>query len=905
MSKNRDSDSIESLANNFLNSLLVNLFDTNNLKLVDNEAGRREIGIDFFYQVFDRKDYTQILSFEIQNKGTDTPIKFIKQKNHPQKGNVSYSLELRHIKQYYNQITEPLIFFLCDINNQIAYWYPIQLDKTIPERIEKKELELSKKKKVSKKPKLQIYIPAENVLSLKTFENFLEDIDSAREEQTRKNNFNLSSEADFSSIVKEIEGKHIIDQAFITINKFNGMNVFPTRLIPKLPFLSKTKYGASLDSFRIKTDHDEFFSLIENLTLVNRKLVYSEGDNLVAEQDEKLKGIMNFLKANFINHLDWGGRKYRKRICIHDLFIYNECDCARCEFDSLNFIESNTKINKELEVNNLTSFEQLRNAYAAYLLGDLRTSSFIFNSVYKKSELENNLVISSICKYNLKQIKRLVKNNYYENDKEQILKSFKFGDLDNDEVYIKRKAPYFLDVYYWLRDDKFYSSATWDIDGFVEDAKKMHFYDKHGTSYSNEKSDEIIASFIRFYSFLEYNFIIFDYFTDYHRLATKFLECIFALSNIVNPESCKFDKFSTTIIRLWLFYVPMDKAKILMHIYGVKKIKPDDEVGLIKTFEEFSNNLLKSAIFIKESSNLSHFESKVKRIVSNLFLICSRLDVSSNIINKIIAKLFKAINKIEHFSIVPFDAIKQLLDYRDDISKENIKTILDICARFDYRVSSSFSLAIKHYVELSSESEIRDFVFDYLGISNFDEQENIIDEKKIEDIAYAISTLDKSTLDIVKQRLITILKESFSARLFHIAIIFDLIDYEEELFKKFVNTVPDHSKEHKAGSFLGSYDNFRLSQVVNVIFKENIPLTQDLKELANNSSKEYKQYYTWLLDIDNYDYSNFEPIWVLKHNTKFYIQRFKESKKLKKELKVSLKEQYIEGVAQFYINHLA
>jgi len=900
----RDSDNIEGIANNFLDTLLRNIFNKNSLKLIPHPSGKEEIGIDFFYQVMERENDEQVLFFEIQNKGTDTPPKVIKQNNHQEKGKIGFSLELRHIKQYYYQLDEPLIFVLCDINNSKAYWYSIQLDKSIPNRIKEREEKLALKSKKPKKPKLRIYVPSSNIINEENFEKFLKEIESSKHEQIRKNNDSLISEADFTDIEKEIDGMHIIDQAFLVINKFNGINVFPTSLIPKLPFLTKTKYGARLDGFSLTTNHSEFFDLIKNITLVDKKLVYSKGKNLVDKQELKLKTIVNFLKANYIRHLQWGGRKYRKRICVHDICIYNNCNCARCNFDDLNFKKSKSQIISGLTDNNLSLFEQLRNAYAAYLLGDLKTAAQIFNKIYDISYREENLVISSICKYNLKKLKRLVENNYFQDDREQIIESIKFDDLSNDEVFIKRKAPYFLDVFYWLRDDKFYSTATWKMDGFVEESKKIHFYDKHGTSYSHEKTESIIASFIRFYSFLEYNFIIFDYFADYNRLATKFLECVLALSNIVNPESSRYEKFSLVVIKMWLFYVPMDKAKNLMHIYNITKITPSSNDELITTFEELSSNLLKSANLINNSKSHSYFISKVKRIISNFFLICSRLDSSKEGINRVISKMFEAIKKIEHVNFVPFEGISQLLKHRDDISKENISTIIDICLKYENRSGSYFSLAVKDFVENSNSDEIKDFVFKCLNVSNIDKETKSLDEKKIESIAYAISSLDEKYRKLIKRLLLSSLQENFSPRLYYIVTVFDLIDFEPLLFSKFVDSVPDHSKEPHAGSLFGAYENYRFNQVVNITFKYNLPITNEVKNLIDKSSEKYKDYYKWLLDIDNYEYSKFQPIWILKHNTKFYIERFKKSDKLKKEIKKSLKEEYVEGVAQFYIEHL-
>lgn len=900
----RDSDSIEEIANNYLNSLLFDLFDENNLKLIKSEAGRREVGIDFFYQVLDRESTKQVSFFDIQNKGTNKPVRIISQKNHTEKGKIGFSLELRHVNQYFYELTEPLLFILCDINNKTAYWYSIQLDRSIPEIIKKKEIELLAQNTEPKRPKLQIYIPSENIINSENFRRLLGDIELSREEQRRKSNTNLISEADFSKIEEDIRGKHIIDQAYEVIECFKGISVFPTRLINKLPFLNKSKYGARLDGFSLTTDNNDFFELIENIKLFDKKLIYSDGQQVVDNQEDKIKSIIGFLKSNYIRHLQWGGRKPKGHLCVHDLYIYKSCNCARCNFDDLDFSESKDQIQKGLVDESLTLFEQLRNGYASYLLGDLKYATEIHNRIYDVANREDNLVIISICKYNLKHIKRIVENNYFENDREQLLESIKFDDLSNDEGIIRLKAPFFLDIFYSLRDDKFYRTATWEIDGLVDESKKMFFFDKHGTSYSHKKRENIVVSFLRFYSFLEYNFIIFDYYTDYNRLATKFLECVFALYNIVNPESSKFENINLIVIRMWLFYVPPAKAKNLLQFYDITKIKLSEEDKVLDTLEELSINLFKSAGIVKDSRAVSYFHSKIKRIISNFFLISSRLNECPERINKIISNLLNVLNRIDRVNLTPFDSINQVLHYREDISKENIISIIDLCTKYENRGGNCFSIAMKHFVENSDSQEIEDFIVEFLGATNIEEGILFMDEKKIGNISYALASLNKETRSKIKEILVLRLQENFSSRLYDISTVFDLIDFDPLLFLKFVDTVPYQSKDEEMRRFYGVYDNFRLNQVINIIFKNELPITNDIKGLVDRASQRYREYYSWLLDIDGFDYTKFEPLWILEHQTKYYIERFKKSGKLKSEVQESLKRQYIEGVAQFYINHL-
>jgi len=898
----RDNNSIQRIADNFLETLLTNLFDKHQLKLVPHPSGRHEIGIDFFYQVFERNKRKQILFFEIQNKGTDQSIKVIRQKNHPEKGKISFSLELQHVEQYYSQLLEPLIFVLCDINNNRAYWYPIQIDRSIPKRVSERKTTLLKSKTAPKKPKLQIYIPSENIICAENFERFIKDIHWSVEEQIRKHANDLTSEVDFTSIEKEIEDKHIIDQAYYVLQKFEGLNVLPTTLISKLPFLRKNKYRTHVDNFNLTTDNEEFFDLIESVRLENGKLNCYNRQIFVSDQQNKLKGIINFFKANSIHHLHWGGRKYKKRICTHDLFASKDCQCARCNFDDLKLRQSHDQIQEGLNSGNLSLFERLRNGYAAYLLGDLKSSVEIFNEVYKESYEIRNQVLYILSKYNLKQLKRLVNNRYFEEDRNSLIESIQIDELSNDELFIRRNTPYLLDVFYWLKDDKFYSNTTWQIDGLLQEARKMHFYDKHGAIYSHQKSDNLIASFVRFYSFLEYNFIIFDYFSDYERVITKVLECTFALYNIVNPQSSKFERFNSVIIKLWLFYVPLTKAKNLLDTYNIVTIKSTGRNSISEELLNYSTNLLDSVAIIKDGKRADYFSSKVKIIINNIFLICSRLEEQEKTINKVISKTLEVCLKITLHNLLPFDGLNQLLRYRKDISKKNIKAIIQLYNKFDNHTYNGFSLVIKYFTEKSNYQERLMLVLEYLDIDDLDNL-TFIKEDKFNDIQYVLTSLRPSDKLIVKTKLLELLNNDFKLNIYYNASIFGSIGFEPNLFSKFIDTVPDLTQRNQGNSLFGTYDNSRLDQAINILFKYNQPITDNVKKLILRCTDEQKEYYTWLMDIDGYDYTKFISIWVLKHLTVYYIERFKASKKLKEELKKSLNKKYIEGAAQFYLEH--
>jgi len=96
----------------------------------------------------------------------------------------------------------------------------------------------------------------------------------------------------------------------------------------------------------------------------------------------------------------------------------------------------------------------------------------------------------------------------------------------------------------------------------------------------------------------------------------------------------------------------------------------------------------------------------------------------------------------------------------------------------------------------------------------------------------------------------------------------------------------------------------KLGQVINLAFKYNLQFSDELKKLIKKSHPKYFDYYSWFMNIDGFDYSKFDPYWILEYRTIYYFERFKKSDILKKELAKCLKENYIEGVAKIYFKEL-
>lgn len=892
-------DEIQIEADNIVELKLMALFQENNLEYKQHESSqKKEKGVDYYCHVFNRDTQKQVLFFETQNKGTNTPVKVITDPKHNEKGKMSFQLELRHVKQYYHELTEPLIFIYTDITTKDSYWYSIQLDSSLEERIVEKDKEINKAKRKSNQT-IQIYISPENLINQENFKNFINDIQLSREHQYFKHNTLFEVKADYSFIKNDTKDYDIVDKILYTIDLFEGITVIPVNIISNLyPFKGSQRNTYVWDS-TFKTDNEEFYDFMDSIEKSDGKLIIKE-TNYDLTTFEKLDKIVKFFRVNCIDHISWQGKSKKEnvRICVHKLHIYSVCNCERCNYYKLNFIETKNLIDVQNDDDSL--HVKLRKGYTSSLMGRYDLAIMYFKQVDKLATKNEKIIYSTIAKFNLIKLQRIISNSYWDDDRGSLLEILKNEKIEGVEAKIKIKAPHFFDLYKWIKDENFFERAFWNIDIKLEEIKKMSFHDKYGARYTNSYDENLIVSFQRLYYFLEFNLIIYNSFSEYKQLTTKVLEGVFALYTIKNRNTTRFKKFNLIILNMWIFNVRFEDANHLLKKYNIHKIEVENKKEIYNEFNSYLENLNSSLSIVNLEKN-RHLIKNVELILSNLTLIVSRIKFEENDLNNLIEKLFKIIEKTENRNFMPSGALVQLFSHQKKISTKNIKLIILNLKENHFEHTSVFSYAIKYYVEKSTPIEIENLLFELLDIKDFSDSSLFAEENKFETLGYAISFLSVTTRENIKKVIKDRLKIEFNSSDYQLAAIYDLIDYDEELLNKFAKDVPDLSKKSPdVRSFFNDTENYRLGQLINLIYKYKIGFSDDVKKLSSYSFQ--KDYYDWLMDLDGFDYSKFKHYWILDYQVKYYFEAFKKSKILKRELKKALKKDYIEGVAKIYID---
>lgn len=887
---------IEKTANGIITEKLRNLFLTKNLELGENKTDTsQERGTDFYIEVFDKNNgYSREMLFLLQCKGTDIESKILKKTNL-----ISFNMSLRHANYFYYQLSEPLIFFICDIQSRNVYWYAVQLD----QQLETKIFEQAKQGKES----LQVKIPLENELNKENFDRFLTDLEESRKAQLHKKKEQFYRKANYVLVNKSIGEINIVEDLYNLLQMFEGINVFPKAVINNLKIFTGSE--GSLYGETLTTDNEFLFDLLDNLVIKDDKIILKNNDvnyAVTSDLQDKLRRILNFFRVNWITHISWRGRGIKKnnnRICVHNLFISKECNCERCSYSKLNFPRTLDLLNSDIPL--VENEFQLRKAYTYYLISDLEKSYNEHKKIITTVDIKKTPGLYIIGKYNLLQLKRMIDWGYFGDARQEILMELENETFAMDEILLPE---YFLDIFKRIGENRFVNEAVWEIDNKLNEIQKSWYSDQFGGSSTNSHARNLIVEFLRTYNFIEYNHLIYNHYSDFETLVNKTLEGIFALYSINNPTSSKYEHFGYTIIDMWLFHADPKHIKHLLSKYRLKSLDMEFSDIEYTRLLEYMNNLISSASIIIENFKNKNYDhsDKIRKIIQNYLVIISIANLSDDERNTLLNRYLLLIETISEWYFTAFDYLIAFFHNDIKIDKENFKKLINIQLVFDNTKSDVFSEAINGYLKnFTNASEIELALKTILRIESF-VTEDFCSYDKYSNLVFIINSLTNETKELIKKDVINKLNQNFDDSLYYIFSIHDIIDFNEPFFKYFCELTPDYNVKKSGHEMLTGkkeLKNHHLDKVLNLIFHYDLEITPEIKALSTRALD--IQYYNWIMDIDGFDYSKFNSYWILHYKTDSYFKRYRKSEKLKSEIIASLKEKYIEGVAKILINKLS
>lgn len=730
---------------------------------------------------------------------------------------------------------------------------------------------------------------------------------------------NLKSELPFSLLPEEVNNVNLITgEDEIVINKANPIleqvyeyitirhkeiKFYPISLfINHYPF--KLNSYSYYSNFNLDTDNEELFEMFKSIEIsenndivLNDAKFYNDVDNYKA----KIKTVLSGLSSNLIFNIS--NNKSRERLTIR----YSEeknCECPKCSFNKFKFSECFKNLNSYTNTKeDLQQSSYLNYQIGNYLFAVEKQKQALIK--YKKKHLNTLFFIGQ---FNLAKLSIFVRNNYFgENSEDELLQELRAIDLEYEETNLTSKENKKLIKY--LRENVFYNNAK---DKIQETSRKLidqYYSSLNGGWSSNNDVWSLINDFVKLESFLVNNFIVYDKFKEFQDVFSIFLEGLFASHAIEDNHPSRLENFDDWTITKILEYGNAEtinkyyrRYKLVKVHYKKTSLQGDSFSELIDNF--FSNVNLKESLLENCEKNNRRFWEYYDNVFKNIITLVSISDLEKAFINTFSKQLIEYLENDTYLHPQTYKHINTFF-YRcgGEIDTEVIHRFFDLGINNRFFHNSEFYDALLDVIE-KREIKVTINAEQFEKIKNITSKEcNICMDKHSSSLIISLYLIieNKDYKEEISDSIKGKLEEEFSFNLFYLGTLFELIPLNNEMLNKAIKLSMPESKQVSLKSAFSGIDDKRFDKVhsiLNLCFKFNIDTTTEQFQ----QYKTLDSYYSWLVDMDNFNYDLFDFKWIGEYATRFYFRKIYSSKIVKEKLDSIIKDKFENSLERDYLN---
>jgi hypothetical protein len=671
---------------------------------------------------------------------------------------------------------------------------------------------------------------------------------------------------------------------------YQEVNFIPIHILNKLyPFAKDESSSAYYGVFLLQFVNEDLISFFDNIIITDEKRFSFKDEtffNKIDDYKNKTEFVLTRLTQNLIFNLS--GEKTRKHIDVHYYNPKRGCECFVCTFNRFEF----HKTFKGLSNDSPDLREKLKLAYIHYQVGNYLSANTIYNDIIELATKEKKYIIYFIAKYNIRHLGNFLSNFFFNKKVDQNLIKISLT-IDPLEEAVKLKGHTDYNLISFIASQEFFSDAYENIREANEKIRDHYYSQLNGGWSSNQHVWHLITEFVKLDAFLNNNYIIYDNYSNFERLFEMVVEGLFASHAINEKQSSRFTSFDDFWVHKIIVYGKKDTIIKYFNRYKLKSLKYKSTSDEKNSFIELTMNLLtneqairKSIIDFADEDNL-FFEEKYNRLFENILVMASLLDLDEGSINQCTSTLLSFLDSQKLLHRRNFGSVKLFLEYnRGKINDETLFKLLNYFSKNDvgYQVEILETLIDNLKTENISrlpEELFYDILNRFVG-NNTNNNSQLLVIKLFEKV-------DNERKDVIKNTIQKILNDNFNFQAYYLYSMNDIISLDEFKILGWVRDF-DISKRKQNFGFLSdeseAYLNYYLNELLNLCFKASIDINnQEFEKL-----KQIHPYYEWLLNMDNFDYSRFDPEWVLSYQTSYYLKRMAKSNILKQALVLFLKE---------------
>lgn len=679
-----------------------------------------------------------------------------------------------------------------------------------------------------------------------------------------------------------ISKKHIIDQCYESLKRFEGFNFITPKTISKIfPFnINDTRDYSSYNLFCLTTNNLQITNLFQITELKNGIYrIKPENENQCKNANTKLRFIHKYLRENLITCIQTTQQTQHPFKAIP----HKDCNCNACLSDEFKFTEliKESVNNKEIS---------LSSSYGYYKLHDFSKAKTILNSYIRS---ETNPIKLSIARYNEYWLQIL--------DSNENISRFEFSTKIRN---IKVDSEPVQEAILNLEQDKVLCDAHFKVDNLLNqiqrifNAYKKPGFETNGPNYANQLYIETLILF----NYYRNNFLVKDIYSEYKTLNKKaFTGWLLSLntSEKYNEKLKELDAFQVSVC------INNFNGKELLSIIketntNTLKINEKAKIYLSKISLNFFSQFNEEDSVYGDYVNKSFSLASSHRSIFQVILINLAYSSISKPPKDFYYSLYNYIKKQQFLYLYDYKYIGILFRKKgfwftpiQHIELLKYQLELDTTSSTDLISALLYSLKRNHTDYKIEESDFSTGILNLIKRYNFSHE-------AINDLRLISSETILEELDNI---LISNLKKEFNYYLYRQLLIDNvaLLDNDNHLFISYVkelNKIKGQSviTNENGREYIYSYEflNF-ISSILHS--KTRTFHDQIIKENLTNLS----QYQKWLIDPINYDYKNFKVDWIQMSDIDIVLKHLGKSSKLKNLILNDLKLNPDKNLSQLYI----
>lgn len=727
----------------------------------------------------------------------------------------------------------------------------------------------------------------------------------------------------YDTFYESISELNIVSKMYESLKRFDEVFSIPPAFLSNLyPFSISKSYEKNYEYYNLASSNEDvsqfFFDYFDAETKEINDSFFS--DNNVTEAKETIKQQLDYvlhklgfsLIFNTTRHQitdDHYSASEEKKNIIQSKKIENNCNCLLCVFKKFDFSE----LFLQLKTSNIIETSNLRDdlllAYTNYKVGNFIAAYNQFEEIANKSWQIGKYVTYFICKTNQKYLRNLIKahegslNNKNNDYVDTVIRKIDEIDLDKLLYEIPQLNKDIYELLKIIRDDTVLTNVNKEINLFSEkiiDTYKL--YKKDGAAFGQSYYAYALLELSKAHTFYTYNCILSDVFDNFLKTINKGIASVFISYATDDEYTGKIREFSSKLLELIVFYSDPVFLNDIFREYKIKKIEIEEEE--IRDFLKFVNNLFSSfytdGFFdiiptTETTENNFFFKQNIDKYICNILCLLSRLDLQKENSKELITNFlnFLYINN----SFINYSDLKHV--NRFIATNSHLFDYPQFIKLLELAANSEILLSDEDYIRILCGALEKYFPNEVLQSENL---ANIIIQKSITPLKgratnrfiFLFKISNSESKNKIQNATRELLNAQFNPDLFFEGVRINIIDFDEyktEITETIEKNISNDIKWKNDEPKLTSFHAYNLASN---IYDLKIPF--ETFNLPENTP----QYWKFVFNPLAFDYSKFNPMWLLTIHNKHIMEVFSNIPEIKTSLENSLKNKYHEELSNIY-----